>query len=185
MKKLIISLFAFTGFLFPLLAQVDHELTESEEVPVESLTLKKDQVPPAIVKAVTSDFQNGQAFMYGKFPYVLEKFAWVIDQDAKELKPDLFEAYIKTSDGSRIYAIYKPDGTIVQSRTIRVNAALPRDVGEALAKSQYKDWKVVGDKEFIKYFNSKNNIEEHVKVTVEKDNVKKNISFNFDEPVKN
>ncbi len=171
--------------MFPLLAQVDHELTESEEVPVESLTLKKDQVPPAIVKAVTSEFKNSEAFMYGKFPYVLQKYAWVVDQDSKDAKPDLYEAYIKASDGSRIYAIYKPDGTIVQSRTIRVNAALPRDVEEALAKSQYKDWKIVGDKEFLKYYNSKNNVEEHVKVTVEKNNVRKSIAFNFNEPVKN
>lgn len=183
MKKLVSMLLATTGFVFPLFAQVDHILDESEAVPVESLILKKDQVPAAIVNAVNSDFSNSEAFMWGKFPYVLEKYAWVVDKDATGVKPDFYEVYIKAKDGSDIYAVYAPDGTIKQSRTIRKNAALPLSVTQALAKSQYKDWTVVGDRELIKYFNSKNNIEEHVKVTVEKGNVKKNLSFNYKEPV--
>jgi hypothetical protein len=173
------------GLTFPLLSQVDHEIGESEAIPVESLVLKKDQVPPAIIDAVKSDFQHGEAFSWGKFPYALKKYAWVVDNDASNVKPEFYEVYIKASDGSDIYAVYTPDGTIKESKTIRKNAPLPRTVDQALAKSQYKDWTVVGDKELIKYYNSKNNVEEHVKVTVEKNNVKRNISFNYKEPVKN
>jgi hypothetical protein len=183
MKKLIVSLLAFTGFLFPLLAQVDHDQNENEGIPVESLILKKDQIPAAIVKAVNSDFVNGEAFRWGKFPFVLEKYGWVIANGKADQKPDYYEVNIKSKDGSDIYAVYSPDGTIIQSRTIRKNVALPLSVTQALAKSQYKDWTVVGDKELIKYYNSMNNIEEHFRITVEKNNVKKTISFNYKEPV--
>ena len=55
MKKLVLLLLASTGFLFPLFSQVDNVIEESEGVPLESLTLKKDQVPKAIVDAVTSE----------------------------------------------------------------------------------------------------------------------------------
>jgi hypothetical protein len=185
MKKLIISLLALTGLLFPLLAQVDHDQTVNDQIPVETLTLKKDQVPAAISKAVLSDFATEEAFRWGKFPYVLEKYGWVVSKEAAGQNPDRYEVNIKAKDGSDIYAVYSPDGTIIQSRTIRKNAALPFTVTQALAKSQYKDWNVVGDKELIKYWNAKNDIEEHFRITVEKNNIKKTISFNYKEPAPN
>jgi hypothetical protein len=184
MKKLIISIIASTGFFFPLLAQVDHDQAENEIVPVESLTLKKEQIPPAIVKAVNTDFANEEAFRWGKFPYVLEKHGWIVAKTESNVKPDFYEVNIKAHDGSDIFAVYSPDGTIIQSRTIRKNAALPPSVLKALENSQYKGWDVVGDREIIKYYNSKNNVEEHFRITVEKNNVKKTISFNYNEPAK-
>jgi hypothetical protein len=182
MKKLIVSLFTFTGLLFPLFAQVDHDERVNDIIPVETLTLKKDQIPPVIVKAVNDDFANGQAFKWGKFPYVLEKYGWVVSQNATDQKPDRYEVNIKTRNGDDVFAIYSADGTIIQSRIIRKNAALPSNVLQSLAKSQYKDWKVVGDQELIKYFNTKIDVEEHYRIRVEKNNVKKSISFNYKEP---
>lgn len=170
------------GFLLPLSAQVDHDQQENEIIPVESLTLKKEQIPAAIVKAVNQDFKNGQAFTWGKFPYVLEKHGWIVSRDAVNQKPDHYEVNIKTHDGNEIYAVYAPDGTIIQSRIVRKNAALPPNVLQALEKSQYKGWNIVGDKELIKYYNSKTDVEEHFRITVEKNNVKKTISFNYKEP---
>lgn len=183
MKKLIVSVITLTGFLFPLAAQVDHDQSINEIIPIENLVLKKEQVPAAIVKAVNDEFATAQAFRWGKFPYVLEKYGWVVAKDAANQKPDRYEVNIKVKDGSDIYAIYSPDGTIIQSKVIRKNAILPSSVLQALAKSQYKDWQVVGDKELIKYFNAKNDVEEHFRITVEKNNVKKTISFNYKEPV--
>lgn len=182
MKKLIISLITFTGLLFPLAAQVDHDQREGDEVPIETLTLKKEQVPDAIVQAVKEDFVTGQPFKWGKFPYVLEKYGWIVSQEAKQQKPDYYEVFIKASDGSDVYAIYKPDGTILQSKIVRTNAVLPSSVMKKFENSKYKGWNIVGDKELIKYYNAKNDVEEHYRITVEKGNVKKSISFNYKEP---
>lgn len=182
MKKLILSLVCLTGSIFPLLSQVDHDQRESEEIPVESLVLKKEQIPAPIISAVAKDFKEGQAFKYGKFPYVLEKYGWVVSKEAANQKPDRYEVYIKAKDGSDVYAIYNPDGTILQSRLIKKNAVLPQSVLQALAKSKYNGWNVIGDKEIIKYYNSPSNVEEHFRITVEKNNVKKAISFNYKEP---
>lgn len=183
MKKLIVSLITIAGFIIPLRAQVDHDQTGNETFPVESLILKKDQIPANIVNAVNTDFANGEAFRWGKFPFVLEKYGFVIAKGKENQKPDYYEVNIKTKDGSDIYAVYSSDGTIIQSRTIRKNAVLPLGVTQALAKSQYKDWTIVGDKELIKYYNSKKEVEEHYRVTLEKNNVKKTVSLNFKEPV--
>ncbi len=183
MKKLLISLLAFSGFLFPLLAQVDHDHRVDDVIPVESLYLNKDQIPVAIVQAVRNDFSTGEAFKWAKFPYTLEKYGWVINQDEKGEKPDHYEVFIKTKEGGDVNAVYAPDGTIIESRIVNKNFSLPTVVKEALAKSQYKDWSVVGDKEIIKYYNTRNNIEQHFRVSVEKNNVKRSISFNYKEPV--
>ena len=58
---------------------------------------------------------------------------------------------------------------------------MPVNIRLALSKSQYKDWKVVGDKEIIKFYRDHNNsnVEEHFRLTVEKEKVKRSISFNF------
>lgn len=177
MKRLISSLVSFTVLVFPLLSQVDYDQGENEIVPVEALVLKKEQIPAPIVQAVNRDFKTGEAFKWGKFPYVLEKYGWIVSKSASNEKPERYEAYIKSADGSEVFAIYNPDGTIVQSKTIRKDAALPVPVAQKLAKSQYHDWNIIGDREVIKYYNTPNNVEEHFRITVEKNNQKKTISF--------
>ncbi len=81
--------------------------------------------------------------------------------------------------------IYLPSilqkGELVESRELANNVAMPANIQEALAKSQYKDWKVVGDKELIRFYhdNDTKSVEQHFRLTVEKDGVKRSISFNF------
>ncbi len=183
MKKFLISILALSGFLFPLLAQVDHDTRETDIIPVESLTLKKEQIPQAIVKAVTVDFATGQPVTWGKFPFNLENYGWVVNKDMAGEKPDHYEVLIKAKDGSDVYAVYKADGTILESRSVYKNIPVPAEVSAKLAKSQYKDWSVVGDKEMIKYYKDKKNVEEHFRLTLQKGNVKRSVSFNYAQPV--
>jgi hypothetical protein len=183
MKRLMVSFLAIAGLLFPMLAQVDHDHRLDDIVPLEFLTLKKEQIPPAIIKAVSAEYTTGQPLTWGKFPYVLERYGWVVSQNAGGEKPDRYEVMIKAKDGSDLYAVYDPDGTIIESRSLYKNIPLPVNVKNALSKSQYKDWAVVGDREIIRYYKTKKDIEEHFRVTVEKNNVKRSISFNYEEPV--
>jgi hypothetical protein len=184
MKKLFVSVLALSGFLFPLLAQVDHDREVSEVVPVESLTLKKEQIPQAIVKAVGVDFSTGKPVTWGKFPFNLQNYGWVVNKDMAGEKPDHYEVLIKAKDGSDIYAVYTADGTILQSKSVYKNIPVPAEVSTKLANSQYKDWTVVGDKELIRYFKNKMNVEEHFRLTIQKGKEKRTVSFNYKEPRK-
>ena len=181
MKKILVTVLAFAGIIFPLTAQVAPDYLNSDIIPVESLTLKKDQVPPAIAKAVSTDFKTGQPLTWSKFPYALKNYRWTLVPASESEKPNLYEVEIKTNEGN-VFAIYKPDGTILQSRLSFTNAPLPETVITALEKSQFRDWKIVGDKELIDYNKDKGNVLEHFRIYVKKDNMKHSISFNFKEP---
>jgi hypothetical protein len=86
-----------------------------------------------------------------------------------------------TTNGHELWAVYTAKGELVESREAASNIPIPANVMESLSKSQYKDWKVVGDKEIIRFFHDHDNssVEQHFRVTVEKDNTKRSISFNY------
>lgn len=86
---------------------------------------------------------------------------------------------MKTQKGNDLFAVYSADGNLIATREMVTNVPVPPSVQESLSKSQYKDWKVTGTKEIIKYFHDKNSVEQHSRLTVEKDNVKRSISFNY------
>jgi hypothetical protein len=182
MKKLLISVLVFSGFLFPLLAQVDHDYNVNDRVPLVNVTITKEQVPAAVLKAATTQFDMSNPVTWSKFPYALKEYGWVYDVGASDIKLDRYEVQLKNKEGHDLWAVYSASGDLIESRETANNVAMPLNVQQALANSQYKDWKVVGDKEIIKYYYDHNisNVEEHIRLTVEKDNVKKSISFNFE-----
>jgi hypothetical protein len=181
MKKLLITVLVFSGFIFPLLAQVDHDYNVNDRVPIVNATITKEQVPAAVLKAATTQFDMSNPVTWSKFPYALKEYGWVYDVGASDIKLDRYEVRMKNKEGHELWAVFAADGGLIESRETANNVAMPTNVQQALANSQYKDWKVVGDKEIIKYYHDNNasNVEEHFRLTVEKDNVKKSISFNF------
>jgi hypothetical protein len=181
MKKLLISVLVFSGFLFPLLAQVDHDYNVNDRVPLVNVTITKEQVPAAVLKAATTQFDMSNPVTWSKFPYALKEYGWVYDVGASDIKLDRYEVQLKNKEGHELWAVYAANGDLVESRETSKDIAMPLNVQQALANSQYKDWKVVGDKEIIRYYYDHNtsNVEQHIRLTVEKDNVKKSISFNF------
>jgi hypothetical protein len=181
MKKLLISVLALSGFLFPLLAQVDHDFNQNDKVPLVNAKITKEQVPAVVLKAAQTHFDMSNTGTWSKFPYALKEYGWVYDIGTSDIKLDRYEVTMKTKEGNDLWAVYNAKGELIESREASSNIPMPANVMEALAKSQYKDCKVVGDKEIIKFFHDQdfNNVEQHFRVTVEKDNVKKSISFNF------
>ena len=181
MKKLLISVLAFTAFVFPLLAQIDHDFNVNDRVPVVNTIITRDQVPAAVIKGAETQLDLNNTATWSKFPYALKEYGWVYDVGASDIKLDRYEVTMKNKEGHDLWAVYSADGQLIESREASNNVAMPLHVQQALAKSQYKDWKVVGDKEIIKYYfdNNKKNVEEHFRLTVEKDGTKKAISFNF------
>jgi hypothetical protein len=180
MKKLLVSVLALTGFLFPLLAQVDHDFNPNDLVPVVNATITKDQVPAAVLKAVNTQFDKSNPITWSKFPFALKEYGWVYDMGASDIKLNRYEVTMKTNQGNDLWAVYAANGDLIQTREMSVNVAIPASVMTALSKSQYKDWTIVGNKEIIKYYHDhdKSTVEQHFRLTVEKDKVKRSISFN-------
>ena len=181
MKKLLISSLALVAFLVPSLAQVDHDYNPNDRVPDVKATILKDQVPEAVLKSVATQFDKNNPLTWSKFPYALKEYGWVYDVGAANLKLDRYEVTMKTKEGNDLWAVYSANGDLIESREMTVNVAIPTYIQEELAKSKYKDWKIVGNKEIIRYYHDHNNssVEQHMRLTVEKDDVKRSLSFNF------
>ena len=180
MKKLMVSLLVFSGFVFPMLAQIDHDYDPNDHVAIVNATITKDQVPAAVQKAVNTRFDKNNPVTWSKFPYNLKDYGWVYENSSSDKPLNHYQVSMKTNKGDNFLAIYDAEGNLLQTREMIKNAPLPAFVTQALAKSQYKDWKVLADKEIIKYYHIGDNtsVDQHLRVTVEKDKVKRSLSFN-------
>ena len=179
MKKFLVTFSALMVFVIPSIAQVDHDYNPNDRVPSGNFTLTKDQIPPAIIKAVNTDFALDNPTTWSRFPYALQEYGWVYDVGTADLKLDQYEVTMKTNNGNELDAVYSPDGKLIESREVSFNVVIPPYIKEELGQSLYKDWQITGNKEIIKYYHDKNNVEQHFRLTVEKDNVKRSISFNY------
>jgi hypothetical protein len=179
MKKLMFSCLVILVFALPTIAQVDHDYNPNDLVPVSGPNLSKDQVPASVIKAASTDFNLSKPETWTKFPYALKEYGWVYDKAASDVKPDRYEVSMKATNGDDLYAVYSSDGVLITTREVNNNAPVPASVMDELSKSQYKDWKIVGNKETIRYYHDKNSVEQHFRLTVEKNNVKRSISFNY------
>jgi hypothetical protein len=179
MKKLLITCLAATAFMLPLLAQVDHDFNANDQEPVEKFNLTKAQIPPAIVKAVNTDFKMSDSISWTKFPYALKEYGWVYDKGASDVKPDRYEVNMRSHDGKEFYAVYSAEGNLIATREVSMNVPVPPSVMESLSKSKYKDWIIVDNKEVIRYYHDSNSVEQHFRLTIEKDSVRRSISFNY------
>ena len=181
MKKLLITCIGLIALILPVLAQVDHDYNLNDRVPIVNTTITKDLVPAAVVKAVNTQFDKNNPLTWSKFPFALKEYGWVYDAGAADLKLDRYEVTMKTSAGSDLWAVYAANGDLKETREILTNAPVPPAVMAALEKSQYKGWNIVGNKEIIRYYHDSDitKAEQHFRITVEKDNVKRSISFNY------
>jgi hypothetical protein len=183
MKKLLFSFLVFSGFLFPLLAQVDHDYNVNDRVPVVNATITKEQVPAAVLKAAQTQLDLNNPATWSKFPFALKEYGWVYDAAASDIILDRYEVQMVNKEGHELWAVYTANGELVESREAAKDVPVPANIQKELANSQYKDWKVVGNKEIIKYYHdhstSTTSVEQHFRLTVEKDNIRKSISFNF------
>lgn len=181
MKKLIVSLLVLFGFIFPLLAQVDHDYNLNDRVPIVSAKLTKDQIPAVVLKAFNTQFDQSNPQTWTKFPYALKEYGWVYDVGSSDLTLDRYEVIMKSKGGNDLWAVYDAAGNLIETREASTNVPVPKAVMESFMKSQYKDWAIVGDKEIIKFYHDHDSksVEQHFRITVEKDKVRRSISFNF------
>jgi hypothetical protein len=169
MKRLQFLVLALLAFSIPVLSQ-----EVSEEVPVESLSLKKGNIPPAILKAAEQLFQGSTQVGWGSFPYELKDYGWVVNKDYNE-PIDHFEVKLTGKDGSDIYAVFESTGELIRYKVVNKKAPVPKPILDAIAKGEYKDWKIVGD--VMRITNNEKKVVEHFTVKLEKGTAKKTLYF--------
>lgn len=183
MKKLMITCLSLVAFVIPSLAQVDHDSNVDDREPAIRENITKDKVPPLILKAVNTQFDQNNPVTWSKFPYALKEYGWVYDVAAENIQLDRYEVTMKTPQGDDLWAVYTNKGELVETNEISKNTAIPKSVMDKFLNSPYKDWNIVGNRQVIRFYHdhelNKNNVEQHFRITVEKGGVKKSISFNF------
>ena len=180
MKRLVI----FGLIIFPSIASVyaqEDLLKQPEEVPIEKLIFKKDQIPESIINTVSRDFSEGKPIERLNFKHLFQNYGLVI-QDTNNLddpKPQYYSVLIVSEDGSKLDAEYSSDGKLIRSHEILKKAVLPRNIELTILKNEYNGWHIIGDRERIT--NYKDNISKRYIIRMQKDN-KKQILY-FDENV--
>ncbi len=180
MKKFLSISLGIVGFVLPSFGQ-SHDFNINDREPIVTAVIPKDQVPAAVLNAVNVQFNKDNPLTWSKFPYALKEYGWVYDVGQGNLDLDRYEVNMKTNSGNDLWAIYTNKGELVETREMSTNIIVPANIMEAFLKSKYKDWTIVGNKEIIKFYHDHNNssVEQHMRLTVEKDGVKRSISFNW------
>ncbi len=148
-----------------------------DEEPVESLFLRKGNIPAPVIAAAEQLFQGNTQVAWGSFPYELKDYGWEVNKNYNE-PIDHYEIKFKGKDGSDIFAVFESTGELIKCKIVNKDAVVPKPVRTAIDKSQYKDWKIVGDIMRIK--SNQKKIEEHYTVTVEKGNMRKVLYYTPD-----
>jgi hypothetical protein len=183
MKKVVFTFFALIALVLSATAQVAHDYNISDREPGVLAKLTVDQVPPAVVNAVKTQFDKNNPETWSKFPYALKEYGWVYDMGAAEINLDRYEVTMKTDRKTDLWAVYTTKGELVETREMSKDIPIPKDIMTQFQNSQYKDWTITGNKEIIRFYHDhsldKTKIEQHFRINVEKDGAKRAISFNF------
>jgi hypothetical protein len=181
MKKFFLTSALLIAFVIPMLAQIDHDYNANDRIPLSGTTLSKDQIPAAVLSSFQTQFDKNNPLTWTKFPYALKEYGWVYDVGASNLNLNRYEVTMKTTTGNELWAIYDLKGNLIETREMSTNIAVPQSVMESLAKSPYKDWTITGNKEIIRFYHDRDNssVEQHFRVTLEKDKQKRSVSFNY------
>jgi hypothetical protein len=183
MKRMLVMIVAASALVLGTEAQVSHDYYVGDREPLMTTSLSVDQIPPAIVEAVRTQFSKDNPQTWSKFPFALQEYGWVYDIGSSDVILDRYEVTMKTTNNTELWAVYTAKGELVETREMSTNITIPADIMEKFKNSQYKDWKIVGNKEIIKFYHDhsldKSKIEQHFRLNVEKDGVKRAISFNW------
>lgn len=170
-----------TAFSFSILAQSSVDPLMSEAVPVVTARIPVGSVPAAVTKDINIHFDKDNPMTWSRLPYEFKDFGWVYEVGRPERKLTHYEITMKTSDGL-LWGKYDADGDLVKTREISKNIAIPNYILAEIYKGSYKDWKIVGNKEVVNFYKSKDHpyAEQNFRINIEKDNVIKKLAFSYE-----
>jgi hypothetical protein len=180
MKTFFIICFALIAFVLPSLAQ-SHDYNPNDREPAVLTKLTKDQIPEAVLKAVNVQFSRDKPETWSRFPYALKEYGWVYDVGAENINLDRYEVTMKKDKGDELMAIYSNKGELIETNEYAKNIPIPPSVMDEFKKCKYADWNIIGNREIIRFYHDHDNssVEQHFRITVEKNGVKRSISFNW------
>lgn len=174
----------FTGliaFMIPVAGQSSQIPLVSEEVQLFTAEIQKDDIPQDVIKTINLDFDKRNQFTWSKLPHQLKEFGWVYEIGDTDTPINSYKVRIKTN--ARVLSgSYDAEGNLVETHERSKDIAVPRYVMEALYSSPYKDWKIVGNKEIVNFYNLSDNslATQNFKLKLEKDNKRKTLAFNYE-----
>jgi hypothetical protein len=150
-------------------------------VPIVTATIERNEVPSAIVQAVNTRFDKNNPLTWSKFPYQLKDYGWVYDFGSSD-DPIQYEVTMKTSNGHDLWASYDANGNLVETREMSMDIPVPRYIQEAIYDSPYKDWRIIGDKEIVRFYQGGKNLsaKQDFRLTVENGKAKKKLGFKYE-----
>ena len=181
MKKMFLIPIVMAAFVLSVNAQYDPDNYPSEEVTLGSAKISKGDLPSGVVKAVNTKFDKNNPSTWSKLPHTLKDYGWVYDFGG-ETKLSHYKVQMKTTSGDLLRGVYDTEGNLVESREISKNIRVPRYIMVALFEGPYKDWKIVGNREVVNFYNGKDNslARQNFKLKLQKDKETAKLAFDYE-----
>ncbi len=183
MKKMIFILIFLGASLLPTIAQSSPNGLINEKVSIVTARIPKDKIPAVINKTANMNFDKDNPFTWTKFPRELKEFGWVYEVGSN---PDLplsgFDVTMRTSSGRDLQANYDVNGKLTESRERSINIPVPVYILRDIAVSEYKDWKIIGNKEVVQYYSTgdKPTADQYFRLVLQKGNEKKKLAYKYE-----
>ncbi len=180
MKKILFTIAVMAALSFPLVAQPDN--TVSEYVAFVTASIPGSELPAVISNGVNTRFDKDNPLTWTKFPHKLKEFGWVYEVGESAQVPAKFEVNMKVTSGGYLHGVYDDKGDLVETRERSRNIPVPNYIMKAFVEGPYKDWRIVGNKEVINYFQSKERpgAEQHFRLNIEKDNERRKLAYSYE-----
>ena len=183
MKKIIFAILIISAFGLQSFAQADQSSYPSEKVAMVAAKIAGDVLPSSVTIAVNTRFDKDNPLTWSKFPYTLKEFGWVYEVGDSDQKLSFYEVNMKTSSKGFLTARYNENGDLIETRERSKNIPVPQYILKALYEGEYKDWRIVGNKEVVNFYQNRGDhsvAEQNFRLNLEKDNVKRKIAFNYE-----
>lgn len=179
---MLFALIALAAINFSVIAQSSQYSSSGDYVAVVAASIPGDELPPQISHSVNLRFDKNNPLTWSKFPYKINDFGWVYEVGPQEDKLSRYEVTMRTSSGGYFYGYYNAEGDLVETMERSKDIPVPRYIMVALYETPYRDWKIVGNREVVNFYQNTSDpvAEQHFKLIVEKDNKRKRLAFNYD-----
>lgn len=183
MKKIIFAILILAAYGLPTIAQDFQASYASENVAIVTAKIAGDILPSSVSEAVNTRFDKENPLTWSKFPYTLKEFGWVYEVGDSEKELSFYEVSIKTSSNGFLKGKYNVDGDLIETRERSKNIPVPQYILKEIYEGEYKDWKIVGNKEVVNFYQGRGVhpvAEQNFRLNLEKDNVKRKLAFNYE-----